>query len=54
MSRPIPDHATTLSNPGLSGAEVHARKTKFGANAMPDATEHLLARIVAKLWAPVP
>ncbi len=50
----MPDAAAPMSNQGLSSAEALARKTTFGANAMPDITEHLLTRIAAKLWAPVP
>ena len=38
----MPDIVAPSPNPGLSSAEALARKAKFGANAMPDITEHLL------------
>ena len=39
---------------GLTSAEARLRLAKFGANAMPDASEHPLAMAIEKFWAPVP
>jgi H+-transporting ATPase len=39
---------------GLSSDEAHGRLEKFGPNAMPDVSVHLIRSALGKFWAPVP
>ena len=39
---------------GLTSSEARERLQRFGANAMPDTTEHPWRRARGKFWAPVP
>lgn len=42
------------SSGGLTSDEARLRLEKYGPNAMPDTTEHLLRQAIAKFWTPVP
>jgi len=39
---------------GLTSDEARRRLEKFGANAVPDTSQHPLRRALTKFWAPVP
>ncbi|MDD2875957.1 MAG: HAD-IC family P-type ATPase [Acidiphilium sp.] len=51
---PAPSSAAMADGAGLTDTQVKALKAKFGPNAMPDTTEHLLPRVLGKFWTPVP
>ena len=46
--------ANPTSSEGLTTAEAEQHLQKFGPNAMPEDSAHLLRRVLDKFWAPVP
>ena len=58
MKNDLADAETSSMPPGsaagLSSGEARERLQRFGANGIPDTTEHPWRRALEKFWAPVP